>query len=103
MWEYVPICPSPSQNGLLQVSLELLRSVLSKESALSDPDCVDRLLGMIAPILRETPNGAREDVDAAMQVPKATKRTCVHVYCTMSRSKENPWKCAYKWRIDSLV
>lgn len=51
-----------------QVSLELLRSVLSKESALSDLDCVDRLLGMIAPILKDPPNGERGDGDAAMQV-----------------------------------
>lgn len=52
-----------------QVSLELLRSVLSKESALNDLDCVDKLLGMIAPILRDPPIGGRDEMqDAAMQV-----------------------------------
>lgn len=51
-----------------QVSLELLRSVLSKESALCDLDCVDRLLGMIAPILTDPPKGETGDSDAAMQV-----------------------------------
>lgn len=44
--------------------------MLSKESALSDLDCVDRLLGMIAPILKDPPNegGGDADGDAAMQV-----------------------------------
>lgn len=54
-----------------QVSLELLRSVLSKESALSDLDCVDKLLGMISPILRDPPaqrDGGGGDADSAMQV-----------------------------------
>lgn len=46
--------------------------MLSKESALSDLDCVDRLLGMIAPILKDPPNGDRGDGDAAMQVDSSS-------------------------------
>lgn len=59
---------------IVQVSLELLRSVLTKESALNDLDCVDRLLGMIAPILKDPPpnGGDVDDGDAAMQVRLGT-------------------------------
>lgn len=42
--------------------------MLSKESALSDLDCVDRLLAMITPILKDPPNEEGGDGDAAMQV-----------------------------------
>ena len=42
--------------------------MLSKESALNDLDCVDRLLAMIAPILKDPPNEEGGDGDAAMQV-----------------------------------
>ena len=42
--------------------------MLSKESALNDLDCVDKLLGMIAPILTDPPTGSGSDADAAMQV-----------------------------------
>lgn len=42
--------------------------MLSKESALNDLDCVDKLLGMIAPILKDPPNEDGGDGDAAMQV-----------------------------------
>lgn len=42
--------------------------MLSKESALNDLDCVDRLLAMIAPILKDPPNEDGGDGDAAMQV-----------------------------------
>lgn len=42
--------------------------MLSKESALNDLDCVDRLLAMIAPILKAPPNEEGGDGDAAMQV-----------------------------------
>ncbi|CAM9305470.1 unnamed protein product [Ectocarpus sp. 13 AM-2016] len=66
--EYVDLLHFLPWESQKQVSLELLRSVLSKESALSDLDCVDRLLGMIAPILKDPPNGERGDGDAAMQV-----------------------------------
>lgn len=54
----------------MKVSLELLRSVLSKESALTDLDCVDKLLAMIAPILRDPSGGEKgeETTDATMQV-----------------------------------
>ncbi|CAN0484214.1 unnamed protein product, partial [Laminaria digitata] len=59
------------------VSLELLRSVLSKESALSDLDCVDKLLGMIAPILTDPPSGPGGDVDTAMQAAQEEERRLV--------------------------
>lgn len=52
------------------MSLELLRSVLSKASALNDLDCVDKLLGMIAPILTDPPSASGDGADgqdAAMQ------------------------------------
>lgn len=42
--------------------------MLSKESALNDLDCVDKLLGMIAPILTDPPSGPAGEVDTAMQV-----------------------------------
>lgn len=48
--------------------------MLSKESALNDLDCVDKLLGMIAPILRDAPNkaGGDDEHDAAMLVGGST-------------------------------
>lgn len=44
--------------------------MLSKKSALNDLDCVDKLLGMIAPILKDPPinGGVDDEHDAAMQV-----------------------------------
>ena len=63
-----PTPPPRSHDCDTQVSLELLRSVLSKESALNDLDCVDKLLGMIAPILTDPPSGPAGEVDTAMQV-----------------------------------
>ncbi|CAM9375799.1 unnamed protein product, partial [Scytosiphon promiscuus] len=75
--EYVDLLHFLPWESQKQVSLELLRSVLSKESALSDLDCVDRLLGMIAPILTEPPNGEGGDSDAAMQAAQEEERRLV--------------------------
>lgn len=64
--------------------------MLSKESALSDLDCVDKLLGMIAPILKDPPNEDGGDGDAAMQVRRAVggrgHRGVCGVWCLLRRA-----------------
>ncbi|CAB1113798.1 unnamed protein product [Ectocarpus sp. CCAP 1310/34] len=86
--EYIDLLHFLPWESQKQVSLELLRSVLSKESALSDLDCVDRLLGMIAPILKDPPNGERGDGDAAMQAAQEEERRLVARVVHLMRNED---------------